>query len=182
VAIAVVCAAFDAAGDSDIAAVRALVRSMGGRAALTPAHRPHLTLTAASVDDPGKVVRIAALIAKRHRPFRIRLDSVGAFGRGDVVWLGPRRSVGLSGLQRDAYSSLVEAGYPPAFAGQSDPRGWRPHCTIARRLTPAVLGQLEERYEPIDVLVTGVAVVLVGGHGDVGYTPMPVPKAARSRG
>lgn len=180
-AIAVVCAAFDAAGDSDVAAVRAFVRSVGGRAALTPAHRPHLTLSAASVDDPSKIVRIAARIAKRHQPFRIRLDSVGAFGRGDVVWLGPRRSVRLSALQRDAYSSLVAAGYPPAFAGQSDPRGWRPHCTVARRLTPELLHELEEHYEPIDVLVTGVAVVVVGGHGDVGYAPLPVPKVARGK-
>lgn len=171
-AIAVVCAAFDAAGDRDIAAVRAFVRSLGGRAPKTPAHRPHLTLSAASVDDPAKIVRLATRIAKRHRPFRLRLDSVGAFGFGDVVWLAPRRSVALSGLQRDAYTTLVEAGYPPAFAGQSDPSGWRPHCTIARRLTPQLLGKVQQRYEPIDVMVTGVAVVLVGTHGDAGYAPL----------
>jgi 2'-5' RNA ligase len=179
VAIAVVCAAFDAAGDSEIAAVRALVRSLGGRAATSPAHRPHLTLSAASVDDPTEITKITARVAKRHEPFRLRLTTLGTFGRGDVVWLGPSRSAALTALQRDTYSSLIDAGYPPAFAGQSHPRGWQAHCTIARRTPVEVLRELDERYSPIDVTVTAVAIVVVGGHGDVGYTPMAGRKGAR---
>src|ERR1700710_1301878 len=114
--IAVVCAAFDADGDRAIAEVRALVRSLGGRAAIKPAHRAHLTLSAAAVDDPSGVVRVAARVAPPHAPFRLRLSEVGTFGRGDVVWIGPSRSGPLTALQRDAYSSLADAGYPPAFA------------------------------------------------------------------
>jgi 2'-5' RNA ligase len=171
-AIAVICAAFDPSGDSEIAAVRELVRALGGRAAKTPAHRPHLTLSAAQVEDPNKIARIARRVAKRHKPFRLRLTSVGTFGRGDVVWLGPWRSAALNALQSDAYAALVDAGYPPAFAGQSDPRGWRSHCTIARRLTPPVLTELTERFEPINLSVIGVATIVVGGHGDVGYVEL----------
>ena len=177
--IAVVCAAFDVAGESAIAELRALVRSLGGRAAIKPAHRAHLTLSAAAVDDPSGVVRLAARVARRHEPFRLRLSEVGTFGRGDVVWIGPSRSGPLTALQRDAYSSLVEAGYPPAFAGQSNPRGWRPHCTIARWMPPAVLEELRAQFETIYVTVDAIATIVVGGHGDVGYTAMPVRKGAR---
>jgi 2'-5' RNA ligase len=98
--IAVVCAAFDADGDRAIAEVRALVRSLGGRAAVKPAHHPHLTLSAAAVEEPSGIVRIAARVAKRHKPFRLRLSEVGTFGRGDVVWIGPSRSGPLTALQR----------------------------------------------------------------------------------
>jgi 2'-5' RNA ligase len=177
--IAIVCAAFDADGDRAIAEVRALVRSLGGRAAIKPAHRPHLTLSAAAVDDPSAIVRIAARIAKRHEPFRVRLSEVGAFGRGDVVWIGPSRSGPLTALQRDVYSSLVDAGHPPAFAGQSHPRGWRPHCTIARWTPPEVLAELHARFEPIYLTVNAIATIVVGGHSDVGYAAMPVRKGAR---
>jgi 2'-5' RNA ligase len=171
-AIAVVCAAFDAGGDAGVAAVRSLVRSLGGLAAASPAHRPHFTLSAAQVDDPGEIAPIAAEVATRHKPFRLALNTIGAFGQGDVVWLGPRRSARLEALQRDAYSSLLAAGYPPAFAGQSDPREWRPHCTIARRMPPDLLRRFEKRYRPFDVRVTGVAVVVVGAHGDAAYVPL----------
>ncbi len=177
--IAVVCAAFDADGDRAIAELRALVRSLGGRAAHKPAHRPHLTLSAAAVDEPGGVVRVAARVAKRHEPFRLRLSEVGTFGRGDVVWIGPSRSGPLTALQRDVYSSLVDAGHPPAFAGQSNPRGWRPHCTIARWMPPDVLEALRERFETMYVNVDAIATVVVGGHGDVGYAAMPVRKGVR---
>lgn len=178
-AIAVVCAAFDAESDREIAAVRKFIRSLGGRAPNHPAHRPHFTLTAASVDDTSEVVKLAARIARRHRPFRVKLSAIGSFGRGDVVWLGPIRNGALTELQRNAYSTLIDAGFAPAFAGQSDPRGWRPHCTIARRMKPDVLREFENAYEPIAVTVDAVATVLVGGQGDVGYAAMPGRTPAR---
>jgi 2'-5' RNA ligase len=173
VAIAVVCAAFDAESDREIAAVRKFIRSLGGRAPHHPAHRPHFTLTAASVDDTSEVIKLAGRVARRHRPFRVKLSAIGSFGRGDVVWLGPIRNSSLTELQRNAYGTLIDAGFPPAFAGQSDPRGWRPHCTIARRLKPDVFREFESSYEPITVTVDAIATVLVGGTGDVGYTAMP---------
>jgi 2'-5' RNA ligase len=173
VAIAVVCAAFDADGDRAINEVRALIRSLGGKAPRQPAHRPHVTLSAAAVpNSPRPVVKIAREVAGRHEPIRLRLSTVGTFGRGDVVWLAPTSSAALRALQADAYGALVAAGYEPAFAGQSDPGNWRPHCTIARRMPPDVLRQLQEQFEPAHVLVDAVATVLVGGQGDVGHAPL----------
>lgn len=174
-AIAVVCAAFDADGDTAIKAVRELIRSLGGKAPRQPAHRPHLTLSAASVPRSARpVVKIARDVAARHEPIRLRLTTVGTFGRGDVVWLAPASSSALKALQRDAYTALVDAGYEPAFAGQSDPRGWRAHCTLARRMPPSVLHDLQEQFQPVTVLVDAIATVLVGGTGDVGYAPLQV--------
>ncbi|HEY2271723.1 MAG TPA: 2'-5' RNA ligase family protein [Jatrophihabitantaceae bacterium] len=171
-AIAVVVAGFDPETDERIAEFRAMVRSLGGRAPVNPANRPHLTLTAASVDDPEVIVKLTRRIARRHAPMRLRMLTVGSFGRGDVVWLGPRLSAPLKDLQRDVYATLVDAGHEPAFAGQSDPRGWRPHCTIARQLTPAVLGEVEDRFRAFNFTVDALATIVVGGHGDVGYAPL----------
>lgn len=171
-AIAVVCAAFDAAADKHLADLRAMVRSLGGRAAKHPAHRPHLTLSAANVEDPEKIVRLARRVARRHQPLQIRMLSVGSFGRGDVVWIGPRLSAGLRDLQVDVHDTLVGAGYEPAFAGQSDPHAWRPHCTLARRLTPEVLAEVQERFRPFTVSLDALAVITVGGSGDLGYAPL----------
>jgi 2'-5' RNA ligase len=171
-AIAVVCAAFDPETDDRIAEIRAMVRSLGGRAPVNPANRPHLTLTAASVEDPEVIVRLTKRIARRHAPMQLRMLSVGSFGRGDVVWLGPRLSAPLKQLQRDVYATLVDAGHEPAFAGQSDPRGWRPHCTIARRLAPDVFAEVQERFRPFTFTVDALATITVGGHGDVGHAPL----------
>ena len=85
----------------------------------------------------------------------------------------------MNALQRDAYSSLIDAGYPPAFAGQSDPGSWTAHVTIARRLTPDVLAEVTKLFVPVQVTVAAVATVLVGGEGDVAYPPMPARKGAR---
>lgn len=172
-AIAVVCAAFDQAANRHIAEVRELIRSLGGKAARKPAHRPHVTLSAASVDSVRPILTLARRIAKRHDPFQMRLSVVDTFGRGDVVWLGPTRSPSpLVALHRDTYATLVDAGYPPAFAGQSSPRDWRAHSTIARRMSPEVLDALRAAFEPIEVTVDAVATIVVGGSDDVGYAPL----------
>src|SRR5579875_1917552 len=171
-AIAVVCAAFDAATNARIAELRALIRSLGGKSPTTPAHRPHLTLSAANVEDPEQIIRLTRRVARRHEPFRLRMLSVGTFGRGDVVFLAPRLSPGLRELQVDAYEALVRAGHEPAFAGQSNPREWRPHCTIARRMTPDLLAEVQAQFRPFNFTIEGIATIRVGGHGDLGYEPL----------
>jgi 2'-5' RNA ligase len=175
---AVVCTAFDDATDRAVFAVRDLVRAAGVELPDRPPHRPHFSLAAARVDRdelPG-VLDVARSVAAVHRPIAITLSEVGRFGRAGVVWLGPRASPELQLLQHDADAALRRAGWPRAFGERSHPAHWVAHCTLATRVPKPLLRTVQAAvragYRPIDATVDALAVILVGGHGDIGYAPL----------
>jgi 2'-5' RNA ligase len=177
---AVVCAAFDPATDEAIYAVRERVRTAGiSTLPERPPHRPHFSLTAARV-SPGpeldRVLAVAAEVAAAHEPVPIVLSEVGRFGRAGALWLGPAPNRGLPALHRDVYRTLKQAGWPPAFGERSAPRLWVAHCTLATRVPKPQLRDVQaavlDGYRPIRGTVDALAVILVGGRGDVGYAPL----------
>jgi 2'-5' RNA ligase len=103
----------------------------------------------------------------------MRLHEVGRFGRAGVVWLGPGRVPALVDLQRDVAGTLEAAGWPPAFGQRSDPGQWVPHCTLATRIAKPLLRQVQETvrssFQAIDASVDALAVILVGGRGDIAH-------------
>jgi 2'-5' RNA ligase len=175
---AVVCAAFDAATDAAVLATREVVRAAGVRLAEHPAHRPHLTLAAARIepDELPRVLDLAGAVAARHQPFRVTLAEVGRFGESGVIWLGPAAALPLSRLQADVDAALRADGWPRAFGEHSDPAQWVAHCTLATRVREPLLRRVQAAvrasYEPIEARIDGLATILVGGRGDVGYVAL----------
>jgi 2'-5' RNA ligase len=183
----VVCTAFDPATDEAVYAVRELVRAAGVPLPDRPPHRPHFSLAAARVrpgEELDRVVAVAAEIAARHGPIPLALTEVGRFGRAGALWLGPTPNAGLPALQRDTYRSLKRAGWPSAFGERSAPNLWVPHCTLATRVAKPLLRELQEavqaQYRPIRATVDALAVILVGGRGDVAHLPLREAGAAES--
>jgi 2'-5' RNA ligase len=179
VVTAVVCAAFDAALDDAVYAVRDVVRDAGVPLPPRPPHRPHFSFAAARVEkgpELDRVVAVAAEIAARHEPVPIVLTEVGRFGRAGALWLGPAPNRGLPLLQRDVYRSLKHAGWPSAFGDRSAPKLWVPHLTLATRVAKPALREVQEavraQYQPIRGYVDALAVILVGGRGDVAHLPL----------
>lgn len=174
---AVVCAAFDAATDEAIYAVREQVRATGIALPERPPHRPHFSLSAAIVprSDLDAVVEVAAEVAARHDPIAVRLTEVGRFSRAGVIWLGPPPNPALADLQRDVHDALA-AYWPPAFGERSAPRQWVAHCSLATRVPAATLREVQSTvnaaYEPITGSIDALATILVGGRGDSGYAPL----------
>jgi 2'-5' RNA ligase len=175
---AVVCAAFDPATDEAVYRVRDRLRASGVPLPDRPPHRPHFSLSAARVprDALDQVVEVAAEVAARHEPVPIALSEVGRFGRAGALWLGPAQNRGLPAVQRDVYRTLKQAGWPPAFGERSAPRLWVAHCTLATRVAKPLLRDLQAEiasgYEPIRGTVDALAVILVGGRGDVAHLPL----------
>ena len=177
---AVVCTAFDPATDEQIYRVREQVRTAGVLLPERPPHRPHFSLAAARVTRDGgvdRVVEVAARLAAGHAPLDVRLDEVGRFGRAGVVWLGPsRRSPQVATLQQEVDAALRAEGWPRAFGERSDPAQWVAHCTLATRLPKPRLREVQAAlragYRPILARVDALAVILVGGRGDIAHLPM----------
>jgi 2'-5' RNA ligase len=180
VVTAVICAAFDAATDEAIYAVRERIRATG---IVTlpdrPPHRPHFSLAAARVErgpELDRVIATAREIAGGTAPVPIALSEVGRFGRAGALWLGPAPNRGLPALQRAVYRALKQAGWPPAFGERSAPKLWVPHCTLATRVPKPQLRSLQELiaegYAPIRGRVDALATILVGGRGDVDHVPL----------
>jgi 2'-5' RNA ligase len=167
---AVACAAFDPEGDAAVAAVQQRLRALGMRVPHDPAHRLHITLSAA-VADPDEVTAALADVASRHPPIALRLDHVGTFARGSIVWLGPSRSVELVELQRDVHA-MLGARWPAGFGDQVDPAHWMPHCTLARRATRDAADRLRAGLSPLEIRIAALATIVVGGRGDAGYVPL----------
>jgi len=174
-----VCTAFDPATDEAIYAVRELLRSAGVPLPPRPPHRPHFTLSAARVrqgEELDRVGGVAADVASRHAPIPLALTEVGRFGRAGALWLGPAPSRGLPALQRDVHRSLKHAGWPSAFGERSAPNLWVPHCTLATRVAKPLLRELQEelaaQFRPIRATVDALAVILVGGRGDIRHLPL----------
>lgn len=175
---AVVCAAFDPVIDEAVYRIRDRVRAAGIALPDRPPHRPHFTLTAARVErgpELDRVVAVAAEVAAAHAPVRIALSEIGRFGRAGVLWLGPAPNRGLPALQRAVYRAAKRC-WPPAFGERSAPNLWVPHCTLATRVPKpqlrAVQAALATGYEPIRGTVDALAVILVGGRGDVAHVPL----------
>jgi 2'-5' RNA ligase len=174
---AVVCAAFDAALDEAVYALRDVVRDAGVPLPPRPPHRPHFSMSAARVprESLEDVVAVAAEVAARHEPVPIVLTEVGRFGRAGALWLGPAPNRGLPALQRDVYRAL-KAQWPPAFGERSAPRLWVPHLTLATRVAKPLLRDVQEavraHYQPVRGFVDALAVILVGGRGDVAHLPL----------
>jgi 2'-5' RNA ligase len=171
---AVVCAAFDAATDEEIYAVRERVRAAGVILPDHPPHRPHFSLSAAAVprEELEGVLAVVTSVAARHDPIALRLTEVGRFGRAGVIWLGPPPNPALAALQRDVHDALAEK-WPPAFGERSSPRQWVAHCTLATRVRIPKLREVQRQvsttYKPITGSVDALATILVGGRGDVGH-------------
>jgi 2'-5' RNA ligase len=179
VVTAVVCAAFDPVVDDAVYALREVVRDAGVPLPPRPPHRPHFSLAAARVqqgDELDRVVSVAAEIAARHAPVPLVLTEVGRFGRAGALWLGPAPNRGLPDLQRHVYRSLKQAGWPSAFGERSAPNLWVPHLTLATRVAKPLLRNVQrivqEHYQPIRGNVDALAVILVGGRGDVAHLPL----------
>lgn len=188
---AVICGAFDAVTDERVLAVRARVIGLGVDLPERPPHRPHLTFAAArmSPDELARLTTVVGELAGTCRPLPLLLDEVGRFGRAGALWLGPRRSTELAGLrrlQRDVDAILTGAGWARAFGERSTSRGWVPHCTLATRVHPRLLRELQatlaQSYEPIDAVVAALSIILVGGSGDVDLVPLPAAGSAGPSG
>jgi 2'-5' RNA ligase len=174
---AVVCAAFDPAVDKAVFALRDVVRDAGVPLPPRPPHRPHFSLSAARLprDEVDRVVEVAAEVAARHPPVPIVLTEVGRFGRAGALWLGPAPNRGLPALHKDVYRSLKHV-WPPAWGERSAPNLWVPHLTLATRVAKPLLRevqrQIEQGYEPIRGAIDALAVILVGGRGDIAHLPL----------
>jgi 2'-5' RNA ligase len=174
---AVVCAAFDAALDDAVYALREVVRDAGLPLPPRPPHRPHFSLSAARVpkDEIDAVVAVAAEVAARQPPVPIVLTEVGRFGRAGALWLGPAPNRGLPALHKDVYRSLKRT-WPPAWGERSAPNLWVPHLTLATRVAKPLLRDVQrvvqDGYQPIRGSVDALAVILVGGRGDVAHLPL----------
>ena len=63
--------------------------------------------------------------------------------------------------------------WPPAFGAQSDPADWVPHCTLASRARRGTVARFVRRpFSPFPATVDALAVILVGGRGDVARLPL----------
>jgi 2'-5' RNA ligase len=142
-----------------------------------PPHRPHFSLSAARVpnDELDAVVAAAAEVAARHEPVPIALTEVGRFGRSGALWLGPAPNRGLPALHKDVYRAL-KRNWPPAFGERSAPNLWVPHLTLATRVAKPLLRDvqhtIEQEYQPVRGTIDALAVILVGGRGDVAHLPL----------
>jgi 2'-5' RNA ligase len=173
---AVVCAAFSPATDDAIYSVRERVREAGIALPPQPPHRPHFSMSAARVHrgaELDRVVAVSADVAAAFSPVPIIFTEVGRFGRAGALWLGPAPTRELPTLQRAVFRALKQAGWPPAFGERSAPRLWVPHCTLATRVPKPQLREVQDvisaGYQPIRGIVDALAVILVGGRGDIAH-------------
>lgn len=159
--LCVVAAVLDEDASAEVVRFRRRVQPLNEAVRRAPNDRPHLTLSAANA-DPRRVTAVAHDLAATRKPFRLTLNRVGVFSAAGVLWLGPRRSESLATLHHDVWQILLDHGWPPAFAGQSDPASWVPHCTIARRATRELADLVRVDFTPIRARVTGFSVIVVG--------------------
>ena len=106
----------------------ASLRSQGASANFTRRENMHLTLAFIG-ETPRLAEAKAALETVAALPFRIELQGSGAFG--DLVWAGVRRNPDLDLLASRVRDALRGEGF------RLDPKPFRPHITLARRLVCA---------------------------------------------
>ena len=107
-----------------VQSVQAEFRRSGVRGNYTRPENLHLTLAfIGEYPDPDAVLE--AMAAVPPRPFRLRLEGVGAFG--DLWWIGLEQSAGLEAYVRALRRALAGAGIP------FDRKRFSPHITLVRR-------------------------------------------------
>ena len=107
-----------------VQSVQAEFRRHGVRGNYTRPENLHLTLAfIGEYPDPDAVLE--AMAALPTRPFRLRLEGVGAFG--DLWWIGLEKSDALEGYVRALRRALAGAGIP------FDRKRFSPHITLVRR-------------------------------------------------
>ena len=153
-----------------------------------PPHRPHFSLAAARVRPPARSSTGWSKSRPRSRlrrePVPVVLTRVGRFGRAGALWLGPAPTRGLSRVaeRTSTAHSSAPAGRRRS-ASRSAPNLWVAHCTLATRVAKPLLrdvqGLVANGYEPIRGVIDALAVILVGGRGDVAHLPL-APDAAYS--
>ena len=86
-------------------------------------------------------------------PFPVIMDHIGAFRRpdGDIWWIGAEESGPLMRLQRNLHDALKRRGL------QLERRRYRPHITLARRVTGALP---ERKIEPAATTAAGFDLML----------------------
>ncbi|MCI2238672.1 2'-5' RNA ligase family protein [Paenibacillus sp. TRM 82003] len=169
----VVCAAFDAPLGAALEQVRRRLRAAGVRAPAAPRHRPHLTVLGAPC-PPGGTAAFADAVARAAAEVPavdVVLDEAGTFGRGAVLWAGCREPGPLRDWHATASAALASAGLVNTFATAA-PGRWVPHCTLARRVRPAAAVAALREHLPVAGRVEALAVVEVGGAGDVALAPL----------
>jgi 2'-5' RNA ligase len=166
----VVCAAFDEDGDAEIAALMNRLRENGVSVPQSPAHRPHITLSAA-IADPDAVARVTVTLAAQHEPVDVTLDRIGTFGHGSTLWVGPSAR-SLAYLQSTVHNAL--GAWPRAFGDAVEPEHWVPHCTLARRVPRSAPARLRLGFTAPTVRVVALATIVVGGRGDHALAPLHV--------
>ncbi|NAZ76887.1 2'-5' RNA ligase family protein [Kineococcus sp. T13] len=167
----VVCAAFDADLDAGLAAVAGDLRA-GGVRVPPPRHRPHLTLAGSDL-PPEQVLAAVRAAAADLAGTAVHLDEAGTFRRGAVLWVGTG-APGLLAWHADVLAALAGAGLANAFPNAA-PGRWRPHCTLARRVRPGSVAAAVEVVRaalPLSGRVRALAVLEVGGSGDLGLVPL----------
>jgi 2'-5' RNA ligase len=136
-------------GGQPAEAVRTLWSSLRSRWGLEVSHpgaAPHLTLVVVERLRRAEQLRAGlTAVAADWAPFTVSGAGYGLFvGHGHdspVVHVALTRTPQLSALQ-DAAVSVVK-GTGGRIQGQSEPRFWRPHVTLAdSELTPAVVGEV----------------------------------------
>ena len=94
--------------------------------------RVHLTLKFLGEQDDAVVGPLGdalEFVARRHRPFTMRIGEVGAFPnfrRARVVWMGVHRDSRLELLHHDVEVACETLGF------EVEGRAFRPHVTLAR--------------------------------------------------
>ncbi|WP_432485320.1 2'-5' RNA ligase family protein [Kineococcus esterisolvens] len=168
-----VCAAFGADLDRALEEVRGGLRAAGVRVPAEPRHRPHLTLLGSPCPREGTAPFTAAVAsaAARLPAVEVVLDRAGTFGRGAVLWAGCGEAGPLSDWHATASAALASAGLVNAFPA-AGPGRWVPHCTLARRVRPVPAVAALRELLPVAGRVEALAVVEVGGAGDLALSPL----------
>lgn len=180
---AVVVGGLAPAGEGRVLRQVAALAAAGLPVTSPPRHRPHLTLGATRLteDELPKLVAVVDAAAFTLRAVDLRLDHLGIFPSGGVLWLGPRPDPALTDLQARVDAALADSGWRRAFEDHHHPDHWVAHVTLATRLGADQLGRAVRlaaaavRDTAAPDLVTRLdrlAVILVGGDGEVAAFPL----------
>lgn len=156
----------------------ATLAAAGLPVASPPRHRPHLTLAATRLteDELPKLVAVVDATAFTLGAVDLRLDHLGIFPSGGVLWLGPRPDPLLTDLQARVDAALADSGWRRAFEDHHHPDHWVAHVTLATRLGPDDLGRaarlaaaaVRDTAGPdLTARLDRLAVILVGGSTEV---------------
>ncbi|MBK1717596.1 RNA 2',3'-cyclic phosphodiesterase [Thiocystis violacea] len=90
----------------------------------------HLTLVFLGELDPDRLGGVESVASQVSAPrFELELDRIGHFARSQILWCGPSRTPEpLTALVADLQIRLAARGIA------TDPRPYRPHLTLARRV------------------------------------------------